>query len=113
MPEVTRAAAEAGRPAPRVVAFVPGVVTGDADAVRPAVYERLSFYARIPSYARVVELSGHRHPGDLAVVGDEKALTEAVRRYRDAGATDVVVSGTEADGDDSCVRTWEVLGELA
>lgn len=78
VPEVTRAAAEAGRPAPRVVAFVPGVVTGDADAVRPAVYERLSFYARIPSYARVVELSGHRHPGD-----------------------------------DSRVRTWEVLGELA
>ncbi|MEU6393511.1 LLM class F420-dependent oxidoreductase [Streptomyces sp. NPDC046939] len=113
VPEVTRAAAEAGRPTPRIVAFVPGVVTGDADALRPRLYEQLSFYAQIPSYARVVELSGHRHPGDLAVVGDEKTLTDAVRRYRDAGATEVVVSGTEADGADARVRTWEVLGELA
>ncbi|MET9496066.1 LLM class F420-dependent oxidoreductase [Streptomyces sp. NPDC006552] len=113
VPEVTRAAAEAGRPAPRIVAFVPGVVTRDARALRPRLHEQLSFYARIPSYARVVELSGHRHPADLAVAGDEKDLTDAVRRYREAGATDVVVTGTEVDGEESRLRTWEVLGELA
>ncbi|MGY0019873.1 TIGR03564 family F420-dependent LLM class oxidoreductase [Streptomyces sp. YJ-C3] len=113
VPEVTRAAEEAGRPAPRIVAFVPGVVTPDPDALRPRLHEQLSFYAQIPSYARVVELSGHSHPADLAVVGDEKHLADAVRRYRDAGATDVVVSVTEADGDESRLRTWEVLGELA
>ncbi|MEV1019520.1 LLM class F420-dependent oxidoreductase [Streptomyces sp. NPDC050264] len=113
VPEVTRAAEEAGRPAPRIVAFVPGVVTRDADALRPKLHEQLSFYAQIPSYARVVELSGHNHPAELAVVGDEKNLVDAVRRYRDAGATDVVVGGTEVDGDDARLRTWEVLGELA
>ncbi|MFJ9038404.1 TIGR03564 family F420-dependent LLM class oxidoreductase [Streptomyces sp. NPDC102406] len=113
VPEVTRAAAEAGRPAPRIVAFVPGVVTRDAEALRPILHEQLSFYAQIPSYARVVELSGHRHPAELAVVGDEKDLADAVRRYRDAGATEVVVGSTGADGDASRLRTWEVLGELA
>ncbi|MFJ8822783.1 TIGR03564 family F420-dependent LLM class oxidoreductase [Streptomyces sp. NPDC102467] len=113
VPEVTRAAEEAGRPAPRIVAFVPGVVTRDPDALRPRLHERLSFYAQIPSYARVVELSGHSHPAELAVVGDEKNLVDAVRRYRDAGATDVVLGSTEVGGDDARLRTWEVLGELA
>jgi F420-dependent oxidoreductase-like protein len=113
VPELTRAAEEAGRPAPRVVAFVPGVVTRRPDALRAKVYEALAFYNQIPSYARVIELSGHSHAADLAVVGDEKDLTETVRRYRDAGATDVVVSGSQLDGDEARLRTWEVLGELA
>ncbi|MFI7336602.1 TIGR03564 family F420-dependent LLM class oxidoreductase [Streptomyces sp. NPDC050085] len=113
VPELTRAAEEAGRPAPRIVAFVPGVVTPDPDALRAKLHEQMSFYAQIPSYARVIELSGHDHPIELAVLGDEKNLVDAVRRYRDAGATEVVVSGTEADGPESRLRTWEVLGELA
>ncbi|WP_372344877.1 LLM class F420-dependent oxidoreductase [Streptomyces sp. KL116D] len=113
VPELHRAAEEAGRPAPRVVAFVPGVVTPDPEPLRARLYEDLAFYEQIPSYARVIEQSGHRRAADLAVVGDEKDLADAVRRYRDAGATDVVVSGTEIAGDDARLRTWEVLGELA
>ncbi|MGW2081061.1 TIGR03564 family F420-dependent LLM class oxidoreductase [Streptomyces sp. NPDC001939] len=113
VPELARAAEEAGRSAPRVVAFVSGVVTQRPDALRAKVHEAFAFYDQIPSYARVIELSGHRHAADLTVFGDEKKLAETVRRYRDAGATDVVVSGSELDGDDARLRTWEVLGELA
>ncbi|MBC3984491.1 LLM class F420-dependent oxidoreductase [Streptomyces sp. AC536] len=113
VPAVTRAAEEAGRPAPRIVAIAHGVVTDDVDGVRETVAEQLAFYERIPSYARVIELSGARRAVDVSVIGDESALAAEVRRYRDAGATEVVFSGTELAGPASRRRTWAALGELA
>lgn len=113
VPAVTAAARAAGRPAPRIVALVNGVVTDDVDAVRAKVTERLAFYEQIPSYARVIELSGGRRAADVAVIGDEKAVAAEARRYRDAGATEVVFSGTEVAGDADRRRTWTLLGELA
>ncbi|MEU4148816.1 LLM class F420-dependent oxidoreductase [Streptomyces sp. NPDC026659] len=113
VPALTAAADAAGRPAPRVVALVPGVVTDDVDAVRQKATEYLAFYEQIPSYARVLELSGARRASDVAVIGDEKTVAAEVRRYRDAGATEVVFSGTEIAGDENRRRTWALLGELA
>jgi F420-dependent oxidoreductase-like protein len=113
VPAVTAAAEAAGRPAPRIVALVPGVVTDDVDEVRAKATENLAFYEQFPSYARVIELSGGRRAGDLAVIGDEKAVEAEVRRYRDAGATEVVFSGTEIAGEADRRRTWALLGELA
>ncbi|MEU2355499.1 LLM class F420-dependent oxidoreductase [Streptomyces misionensis] len=113
VPALTAAAQAAGRPEPRIVALVPGVVTDDVDAVRAKATERLAFYEQIPSYARVIELSGGRRAADVAVIGDEKAVEAEVRRYRDAGATEVVFSGTDIAGDADRRRTWALLGELA
>ncbi|OPF81016.1 LLM class F420-dependent oxidoreductase [Streptomyces antioxidans] len=113
VPAVTAAAEAAGRPAPRIVALVHGVVTDDADAVRDTVAEQLAFYERIPSYARVIGLSGGTRAVDVSVIGDEGTVAAEVRRYRDAGATEVVFSGTEAAGADARRRTWALLGELA
>ncbi|GLW48646.1 LLM class F420-dependent oxidoreductase [Streptomyces sp. NBRC 14336] len=113
VPALTRAAEAAGRPAPRVVALVPGVVTDDADAVRERAAESFAFYEQIPSYARAIELSGGRRAVDLAVIGDEKTVEAEVRRYRDAGATEVVFSATELAGEAARRRTWRLLGELA
>lgn len=113
VPAVTAAAEAAGRPAPRIVALVHGVVTDDVDAVRERVTEALAFYEQIPSYARVIELSGAKRAVDVAVIGDERTVAAEVRRYRDAGATEVVFSGTEIAGDADRRRTWDLLGELA
>ncbi|NLU68826.1 TIGR03564 family F420-dependent LLM class oxidoreductase [Streptomyces sp. HNM0574] len=113
VPAVTAAAESAGRPAPRIVALVHGVVTDDVDGVREKVTEQLSFYERIPSYARAVELSGGRRAADVAVIGDERTVAEEVRRYRDAGATEVVFAGTDIAGAAGRRRTWTLLGELA
>ncbi|MFE7742063.1 LLM class flavin-dependent oxidoreductase [Nocardia sp. NPDC057455] len=54
---LTAAAGRAGRPAPRVTVLVPGVVTADLDTARAAAAQT-SFYDDIPSYARVIALSG-------------------------------------------------------
>ncbi|WP_369211582.1 LLM class F420-dependent oxidoreductase [Streptomyces flavofungini] len=113
VPSLTAAAEAAGRPAPRVVALVPGVVTDDVDSVREAATEQLAFYEQIPSYARVIGLSGARRASDVAVIGDEKAVAAEVRRYRNAGATEVVFSLTEIAGAADRRRTWDLLGDLA
>ncbi|MEU1199681.1 LLM class F420-dependent oxidoreductase [Streptomyces sp. NPDC005813] len=113
VPALTAAAQAAGRPAPRIVALVHGVVTDDVDSVREKATEQLAFYEQIPSYARVIELSGGRRASDVAVIGDEKAVADEVRRYRDAGATEVVFSGSEIAGEANRKRTWALLGELA
>ncbi|MGW6911469.1 LLM class F420-dependent oxidoreductase [Streptomyces sp. NPDC054940] len=113
VPAVTAAAEEAGRPTPRIVAFVPGVVTADAEAVRETATEALAFYERFPSYQRVIELSGGTRAADLAVIGDEEAVAAEVRRYREAGATEVVFTTTDLGGEADRRRTWKLLGELA
>ncbi|MGW2031508.1 LLM class F420-dependent oxidoreductase [Streptomyces sp. NPDC001811] len=113
VPAVTAAAEAAGRPSPRIVALVPSVVTDDVDAVRARATEALAFYERIPSYARVIGLSGGRRAADLAVIGDERTVEAEVRRYRDAGATEVVFSATEIAGEAARRRTWRLLGALA
>ncbi|WNI27878.1 LLM class F420-dependent oxidoreductase [Streptomyces sp. ITFR-6] len=113
VPAVTEAARNAGRPAPRIVALVHGVVTSDPDAARATATEQLAFYEQIPSYARVVELSGGKRAADVAVIGDERTVAAEVQRYRDAGATEVVFSGTDLAGEADRHRTWALLGELA
>ncbi|MFF3215681.1 LLM class F420-dependent oxidoreductase [Streptomyces sp. NPDC002886] len=113
VPAVTAAAEAAGRPAPRIVALVHGVVTDDVESVREKATEQLAFYEQIPSYARIVELSGGRRASDVAVIGDEKTVAAEIRRYRDAGATEVVFSGTDLAGDADRLRTWALLGDLA
>ncbi|MCD2463117.1 MULTISPECIES: TIGR03564 family F420-dependent LLM class oxidoreductase [unclassified Streptomyces] len=115
VPAVTAAAAAAGRPAPRIVALVPGVVTATAGvaAVREKAAEALALYERIPSYQRAIEASGAARAAEIAVIGDEETVAAEVRRYRDAGATEVVFTATELNGEDDRVRTWRLLGELS
>ncbi|MFC9594105.1 LLM class F420-dependent oxidoreductase [Streptomyces sp. NPDC056944] len=113
VPAVTAAAEAAGRPAPRIVALVPGVVTADAEAVRERAAEAHALYERIPSYQRAIELSGAERAADLAVIGDEETVAAEVRRYREAGATEVVFTSTDLGGEDDRRRTWKLLGELS
>ncbi|MFF1303677.1 LLM class F420-dependent oxidoreductase [Streptomyces sp. NPDC058307] len=113
VPAVTAAAESAGRPAPRIVAFVPGVVTADVEGVRRAATETLAFYEQFPSYQRVLGLSGATRAADVAVIGDEETVAAEVRRYRDAGATEVVFTATDLGGEEDQRRTWKLLGELA
>ncbi|MGN5381873.1 TIGR03564 family F420-dependent LLM class oxidoreductase [Streptomyces lasalocidi] len=113
VPAVTAAAEAAGVPSPRIVAFVPGVVTDDVERVRERATEALSFYERFPSYQRVIELSGATRAVGVAAIGDEETVAAEVRRYREAGATEVVFTATDLGGEADQRRTWQLLGELA
>ncbi|MBO0680195.1 TIGR03564 family F420-dependent LLM class oxidoreductase [Mycolicibacterium sp. S2-37] len=91
-PAISRAAAAAGRPAPRIIAVVPVLVTDDRDAVYAQVAAELRFYETIPSYQRVIARENVASAAELAAVGTADAVLAQLRRYTDAGATDVVLA---------------------
>jgi F420-dependent oxidoreductase-like protein len=110
-PTISKAAAEVGRPKPRVIAAVPVLVTDDVDAGRTAAAETLAFYATIPSYQKVIAREGVDSVAELAAVGDAAALRTQLQRYRDAGASDLVLSplrGVDVDRQ----ALWEVAASI-
>ena len=113
VPAITSAAEKAGRPTPRVVAFLAAVVTSDVDRARDRAERELAFYDQVPSIQRIIGLDGKQRAAELAVIGDEKTVADTVRRYRDAGATEVVATVTDLGGPEDQRRTWQLLGELA
>ncbi|MBT7758725.1 MAG: LLM class flavin-dependent oxidoreductase, partial [Rhodospirillaceae bacterium] len=90
VPAIRDAAASAGRPAPRVIAGFPVVLTDDPDGTREKVNQILQVYGQLPSYRAMMDREGAASPGDIALVGDEAALDEAIAKIGDAGATEMI-----------------------
>ena len=111
VPTINEVAAAAGRPTPRTIAMVPVLVTDDIDAGRSLAAERLGFYETIPSYQKVIAREGVDSVVDLAAIGSAKAVAEHLRRYLDAGATDVALSPLRTDPADA-EANWAVASAL-
>jgi F420-dependent oxidoreductase-like protein len=94
VPLLRAAAADAARPAPRVVVALPTIVTDDEAHGRAAAGEQLAGYGDLPVYRAVLDAEGADGPGDVSVVGDEAAVTAQLTRLRDVGATDYVAIPT-------------------
>jgi 5,10-methylenetetrahydromethanopterin reductase len=106
-PTIGAAAAEAGRPAPRVVCALPVCVTDDEAAARERAAEQFQMYGFLPSYRAMLDREGAAGPADVAIVGDAAAVKAGVERVREAGATEFVAvpyANREA--------TLEVLADL-
>ncbi|MGW4061152.1 TIGR03564 family F420-dependent LLM class oxidoreductase [Amycolatopsis sp. NPDC004747] len=93
----------------RIIAGVPAVVTDDPDAVRALAAEQMAVYGQIPSYRKILDAEGVDHPVELALIGDEKTVAAGIRRYYDAGATDVVLTQTGIRSAEERLRTWAAL----
>ena len=106
VPTIAEAARAANRPTPRIVVALAAVVTDDVGRVRSKFAEQSAFYGRIPSYQAVLAREGVTDPTDLAVIGDESVLAAAIERYREAGATEIVLTSTAIDGEATRQRTW-------
>ena len=111
VPTITKAAADAGRPAPKIIAMVPALVTDDVEAGRALAAETLAFYATIPSYQKVIEREGLDSIADLAAVGDADTVRAQLRRYLDAGATEVAISPLE-HSPATLPLLWQVAASL-
>lgn len=96
----------------RVVAGVVAVVTDEAERVREIARPALDFYATIASYRSVLDAEGVEHPIDVALIGDEEHVIGGLRRYVDAGATELYITETHLDGPRAQARTWDLLGAL-
>ena len=111
-PTIAKAAADAGRPKPRVIASVPVLVSDDVDAARARAAQELAFYAPIPSYQKVIAREGVDSVADLAVVGPAESVKRQLRTYLDAGATDVVLSAVDRTNATQAEELWAVAASL-
>jgi F420-dependent oxidoreductase-like protein len=93
VPRITKAAAEAGRPAPRVIAGIPITVCrkDDVDDARRWANRVFDQVGYSPNYQRLLDRGDATGAGDVLAAGDESAVVERLRAFRDAGATDLAV----------------------
>jgi F420-dependent oxidoreductase-like protein len=90
VPTMSAAAQEAGRPAPRVIAGFPVVLTDDVDGAREKVDQILQVYGQLPSYRAMMDREGAANPSDIALIGDEAALDAKIAQIAASGATEMI-----------------------
>jgi F420-dependent oxidoreductase-like protein len=120
VPRITKAAESAGRPAPRVVAGIPVCLCrpSEVDAARERANRILGEAEISPNYQRLLEYGDARDVGDLCAAGDEAAIAARLRRFAEAGVTDLSVRLLPiGNGRDELVaskhRTRDLLAGLA
>jgi F420-dependent oxidoreductase-like protein len=93
VPRITKAAAGAGRPAPRVVAGVPVALCAkdEVDAARGWANRLLGHAEFCPSYQRLLDEGDAEDVGDILAAGDESTVLARLHGFRDAGTTDLAV----------------------
>jgi 5,10-methylenetetrahydromethanopterin reductase len=109
-PRVNKAAADAGRPAPQIVASLPVAVTDDPAGAREQAARTFAVYGGLPSYRAMLDKEGAGGAQDIAIVGDEATVEAGIRAMAESGVTEFSAScfGDEATVD----RTVEVLRQL-
>lgn len=120
VPHITRAAAAAGRPSPRIVAGVPVCLCRDEEVdVAVARANRILAEAEVsPNYQRLMEHGDARDVGDICAAGSETAVGKRLQGFLDAGATEISVrvvpiGETREERLASRQRTLELVAALA
>ena len=93
VPRITKAADNAGRKAPRIVAGIPVCLcaAGEVDAARERANRILGEAEVSPNYQRLLGYGDAKDVGDICAAGDEDAILARFRRFADAGVTDLSV----------------------
>jgi F420-dependent oxidoreductase-like protein len=119
VPRITAAANRAGRTTPRIVAAIPVALCSnrEADDARGYASEVLGHADFSPNYVRLLQHGDAEDVGDTMAAGDESAILTRLRRYRDAGVTDlaariVPLGNDAAERAESRLRTQQFLASL-
>jgi F420-dependent oxidoreductase-like protein len=114
-PLIRKAAADAGRPAPRIVAGLPVAVHDDVAQARSVVARQFAVYGELPNYQRILAHGGISTPAEAAIVGDEDSVAAQIRALFEAGATDLWAAPFPVGDDPSAsrARTRALLADLA
>jgi F420-dependent oxidoreductase-like protein len=113
IPTLAQRAAAAGRTMPRVLGMVGGVVTADVAGARERAAQQMNRYGEMPAYRALLNRENISEPADLAVIGDEQTMADAVVRYAEAGADELIFALTALGSARDEERTWALLGELS
>ena len=119
-PKITKAAADAGRPAPRIVAGIPVCLCAPSqvDEAKERANRILGEAEVSPNYQRLLDRGDARDVGDLCAAGEEQAILARMRGFADAGVTDLSVRLLPiGENRDELIaskqRTREMIAELA
>ncbi len=119
-PKINKAAAEAGKPAPRIVAGIPVTLCANSEieAAKERANRILAEAETSPNYQRLLDRGEARSVGDLCAAGDEESILKRFKQFADAGVTDLSVRLLPiGDNRDELIaskyRTREVIAELA
>ncbi|BBX01424.1 LLM class F420-dependent oxidoreductase [Mycolicibacterium moriokaense] len=106
VPRIVAAAEAAGRTGIRVVAGVPVALCSNSEVDRARSYasEVLGHADFSPNYVRLLEHGDAEDVGDTMAAGDDASILARLRRYRDAGVTDLAVRVVPL-GDDAKSRS--------
>ena len=120
VPTLTRAATRPAVPAPRVVAGIPVCLCRDdeVDAAVARTNRILSEAEVSPNYQKLLDHGDAENVGDILAAGSESTIVQRLRRFADAGVTDISVRVVPiGDGREeliaSSTRTRELLASLA
>jgi F420-dependent oxidoreductase-like protein len=111
VPTIRSAAAEAGRPEPRIVATLPVCVTEDPARTRARARKAFSMYGGLPSYREMLSREGVEEVADLVIAGGACEVRDRLGELADAGVTDFSASEVGRD-DDERERTRDLLRSL-
>lgn len=114
LPRITKAAQDAGRTEPRIVAGIPIAVVDNPDEAREKAARAFQIYGSLPNYQRMLGKEGVEGPADIAIVGDEAECERRIRDLASAGATDFLAAAFPV-GDDpkaSLERTRQLVKSL-
>jgi F420-dependent oxidoreductase-like protein len=115
VPRITKAAADAGCPAPRVLGGLP-IALADPDAAKERASKVFGVYANIPTYRRMLDRGDAGGPADVVLAGGEADIERRLRAYEAAGLTEVVCVpfgvGDDGERDASVARTTQFLADL-
>ena len=112
IPTLRQAAADAGRPEPRIAVALPVCVTDDVAGARARAAQVFAVYDTLPSYKSMMNREGVDGPGGLAIVGTEAEVRDQIAELASIGVTDFN-AGVFAANPDEVARTNSVLRELA
>jgi F420-dependent oxidoreductase-like protein len=119
-PKINKAAADAGKPAPRIVAGIPVTLCANSeiDGAKERANRILAEAETSPNYQKLLDRGDARTVGDLCAAGDEESILKRFKSFADAGVTDLSVrllpiGDTRDELIASKYRTREVIAELA
>jgi F420-dependent oxidoreductase-like protein len=115
VPRITKAAADAGRPEPRIVAGVPVALCAndEVEEARARANRVLGHAEFSPNYQRLLEHGDATDVGDILAGGDERAVVSRLEQFRDVGVTDLSVRILPLGPDrETRARSWQRTEEF-
>ncbi len=114
IPHVFDAADRADRPEPRIVCGLPIAITSDTESGRRSAHEFTKQSSRLPSYRRVLESQDLTSAADVALIGDEVEVLDALDHLAVLGVSDFNAILFPVEADPGAVdRTFDFLSRLS